>query len=99
MSHSSANKKIVRVLRPDSKGRVGLGSLADGVSSFRASPQLDGAILLEPMIEIPAREKWFFESKTASESVKRGLIESGKNETLSRGSFAKYINESDTKDE
>lgn len=98
MSRSSASKKSVQV-RPDSKGRITLGRFAEGVSSFRVSEQPGGAVLLEPMVEIPAREKWLFENKTALESVKRGLDQSAKGETRSRGSFAKYADESDEKDE
>lgn len=43
-------------LRPDSKGRITLGKLAEGVSSYRARRQKDGKILLEPFVEIPADE-------------------------------------------
>lgn len=94
MSRSSALKKTVQV-RPDSKGRITLGKLAQGVSSFLVSEQPGGGFLLEPMVEIPAREKWLFENRRALESVKTGLTQSAKGETRTRGSFSKYADEKD----
>lgn len=94
MSRSSANKKVVQV-RPDAKGRITLGKLARGVSSFMVSEQPGGGFLLEPMVEIPARESWLYENKAALESVRRGLAQSAKGETRSRGSFAQYADEKD----
>ena len=35
-------------VRPDAKGRVTLGALAKGVSSYRISKEADGRLLLEP---------------------------------------------------
>ena len=94
MSRSSASKKIVQV-RPDAKGRITLGKLADGVSSFMVSEQPGGGLLLEPMVEIPAREKWLFENKTALASVHRGLEQSSAGKVRTRGSFAKFADEKD----
>ncbi len=98
MPRSFATKKSVQ-LRPDSKGRIALGRFAEGVSSFCVTEQSNGAVLLEPMVEIPAREKWLFGNKTAFASVKRGLIDSAKGEVKARGSFAKYAAESGEPDE
>lgn len=78
-------------LRPDAKGRITLGKLADGVSSYRARRQADGKIVLEPFIEIPADEQWLFQNKEALESVRRGLEGSKAGRTVSLGSFAKYL--------
>ena len=44
-------------------------------------------IILEPMVEIPAREVWLYENKTALEKVKKGLSQKG---TIKQGSFSKY---------
>lgn len=94
----SAAKKIEQQVRPDSKGRITLGKLAEGVSSFIVREQSGGVILLEPFVEIPAREKWLFENKKALESVKRGIEQSGKGETRSRGSFAKFADDDESED-
>jgi hypothetical protein len=98
MPRSSAAKKLIQV-RPDSKGRIALGKLAEGISSFIVTEQANGAYLLEPMAEIPAREKWLFENKVALQSVRRGLEESAKGETSKRGSFAKYVEDDKNQDD
>lgn len=86
-------KQETQQLRPDSKGRITLGKLAKGISSFRARRMEDGNILLEPLVEIPAREKWLFENSTALEAVKTGLAQAAKGKTRTLGSFACYADE------
>ncbi len=80
-------------LRPDAKGRINLGKLAQGVSSFRARRTADGNIILEPFAEIPAREKWLFDNKSALNAVQIGLQQAAAGETRSLGSFAQYADE------
>jgi len=72
----------------DSRKRISLTKLLpDGrCSSVRAYKE-DDRIILEPMVEIPAREAWLYENKDAVEKVSKGLSEKG---TIRRGSFAKY---------
>jgi hypothetical protein len=89
MSERSNATGVYR-LRPDSKGRITLGKLADGVSSYRARRHADGKIVLEPFVEIPAGERWLYENPKALESVRRGLADSKAGRVLSMGSFAKY---------
>lgn len=60
-------------LRPDAKGRVTLGKLAEGVSSYVAKRQEDGKIILEPFIEVPAAERWLYGNAEAIASVRRGI--------------------------
>ena len=82
-------------VRPDSKGRVTLSKLTEGVSSFNVSKDAEGRILLEPMVEIPAREKWLFDNPEALASVRRGLADAKAGRVVSRPSFAKYAKEDD----
>jgi len=89
MSETSTFQYVARV-RPDSKGRVTLGRLGKDVSSYRVAVDSEGRVLLEPFIEIPAREQWLYESPGAYASVRRGLRQSEKGETVSLGSFAKF---------
>ncbi len=83
----------VLTIRPDAKGRITLGPLARGVSSFQASVDSSGRIILEPFAEIPAREKWLFENKDALGAVGDGLTQAAEGRTISRGSFASFANE------
>ncbi len=94
MPKTSLANPLLQV-RPDAKGRITLGKLAEGVSSFRVSEQPGGAYLLEPMVEIPAQESWLFQNKKALASVRKGLTQSAKGEVRSRGSFTKFANQED----
>ncbi|MBL7555660.1 MAG: hypothetical protein JNM24_07540 [Bdellovibrionaceae bacterium] len=85
--------KAVTQLRPDSKGRVTLSKLANGVSSFNVLQDAEGRLLLEPMVEIPAREKWLFDNPEALASVKRGIADAKAGRVKSLGSFAKFVDE------
>jgi hypothetical protein len=75
-------------LTVDSKNRISLTKLlpTGKISSVKAYKE-DDRIILEPMVEIPAREVWLYENKAALEKVKKGLSQK---ETIKRGSFAKY---------
>ena len=88
-SRPNSTKGIYR-LRPDSKGRITLGKLAEGVSSYRARREKDGKIILEPFVEIPAEEKWLWEDRDAIRSVMNGLADSKAGRLVSRGSFKRY---------
>ena len=57
------------ILRPDSKGRIGLGEIANKVSSYRVTIEKDGKVILEPYAEIPLSEKWIFEDREILEKV------------------------------
>lgn len=59
------------ILRPDAKGRLNLGSLAQGVSSYRVNIGENGQLTLIPYAEIPFSEKWIFENKAVLEKVKQ----------------------------
>ncbi len=85
----------VTQVRPDSKGRVTLSKLTEGISSYNVSKDEEGRILLEPMVEIPAREKWLFENPEALTSVRRGLADAKAGRFVSRPSYAKYAKEDD----
>ena len=83
-----------KILRPDAKGRICLGTLSRGISGYKAVMDKNTMeITLKPYAEIPFSEKWLFNNKEALESVKRGLRDSSENNTTYQGSFAKYAEE------
>jgi hypothetical protein len=88
MNATVGQKRAVRV-RPDSKGRITLGKLARGVSSFGVAVESSGKIVLEPFVEVPARERWLFENPEALKRVRRGLADSEAGRTVSLGSFSR----------
>jgi len=83
-----------KVLRPDSKGRISLGRIAEGVSSYKATyDDITHKVTLEPYTEVPLQEKWLYENKEALRRVQKGIQESLEGKTKHLGSFAKYIEE------
>lgn len=81
--------KAIKILRPDTKGRICLGKLASGVSSYKAVVnEVTKEITLKPYTEIPLPEKWLYENEEAIASVQRGLHDLVKNKLVYRGSFA-----------
>lgn len=87
--------QTTHILRVDEKGRISLGSLAEGISSFRVSKDNHNRIILEPIVEISANEKWLHKNKVAFAKVKQGLKDACIEKISSKGSFAKYTNDND----
>lgn len=84
-----------KTLRPDSKGRITLGSLAGGASCFKAYRDNKGRIILEPLVEVPAVEAWLWKNPVAMKAVQKGLKDSAEGKLIDRGSFAKYADEAE----
>ena len=86
---------LPKKVKPDSKGRISLGTLTKGVSSFSVTCDSANRIILEPYTEIPAREKWAFDNSEVLIKLKRGLDDATKNKTTSLGDFTQYIEDDD----
>lgn len=80
-------------VRPDAKGRITLGNLARGVSSFRVHRHKDGRLVLEPFREVPAREAWLYESPESLAKLRQGLADAADGKLESRGDFSSYADE------
>lgn len=87
------------ILRPDAKGRITLGKLAEGVSSFHVSRDKDHRIILEPYAEIPAREHWLFQNPQALAKVREGIAQAARGELHELGGFAHYAQDADDEDD
>lgn len=83
----------MRMLRPDSKGRVNLGALSKGISGFSVHQERNGKIILEPFVEIPMNEKWLFENETVLNHVKKGLQQAKQAFRIEKGSFRQFIDD------
>jgi len=90
----TAFQDVARV-KPDSKGRITLGKLARGVSSYAVRVDDTGRVLLEPFAEIPANERWLFKNQSARTRVLRGLADAGAGRVRSLGSFARHASSRD----
>jgi hypothetical protein len=82
-----------RTLRPDSKGRISLGHLASSVSGFKMAVDEQHRIILEPLVEIPAREKWLFDNPTVLRQVQKGIDDAAKGKVFKKD-FSEYLSES-----
>ncbi len=84
---------MATTIRPDSKGRITLGKLALGVSGFLMEVDSQNRIILEPLVEIPAREKWVYENPKAVQSLTKGIAQAQKGNLKKRGRFAEYASD------
>lgn len=62
----------------DNKFRICLGNFLskeerNQLSSFQVSRQDDGTFVLDPLIEIPARDHWIYKNPEALASLMRGI--------------------------
>lgn len=87
----------------DDKYRICLGSFLSKeerelLSSFRITRQEDGKILLDPLVEIPAREHWIYKNPKALASLMRG-IEDAKNGRITDldVDFSQFLDDEDKK--
>ncbi len=85
-----ANYDTVR--QPDEAGRIIIGRQYRG-KRFAIQPQLNGDILLSPVVIRHEREAWLYENPEAMASVLRGLEQSGRGEGVDLGSFAQYADD------
>ena len=84
-----------KILHPDVKGRITLGAIAKGISSYRMTKDEHGRIVLEPFVEIPERERWLYDNPEALASVKRGIADSEAGRLHSLGDFSQYVTDDD----
>jgi len=82
-----------KYLRPDSKGRITLGKLAKGISSYKYEVSEDGCIILKPHVEIPANEAWLYKNKEALSQVQKGIEDSSCGRVRKLGSFAQFVDD------
>jgi hypothetical protein len=70
-----------KYLRPDAKGRVCLGKLAENVVQFRVVEE-NGNIVLSPQVAIDKREHWLYKNEEALAAVHKGMQQSLAGETV-----------------
>ena len=83
----------IKMLRPDSKGRITLGEWTKGISGFSVHQERNGNIILEPFVEIPVQEKWLYDNKNALKKVKTGLEQARNSKLIDKGSFSQFADD------
>jgi len=80
--------KKIRV-KLDSRNRICLTKVSKKLATSFYVYEVEGKIVLEPLIEIPAEEAWLFKPEN-KEILKRIQDSFKEEERIDRGSFAKY---------
>jgi hypothetical protein len=75
----------------DSRGRVSLGKAgAEPGRRYRVERNIDGVLILIPVVSIPQREMIVWHNPELAASIREGIAEAEAGQTVDRGSFAKY---------
>ena len=84
----------------DSRGRVSLGRVgAEPGRRYRVEHNIDGVLLLIPVVSIPEREMIVWRDPDLARAIREGVAEAERGETTDLGSFAEYANDGDTDEE
>ena len=93
--------RVPQTVRLDARGRMTLRKLANTprADSYGVFINDAGQILLEPMVEIPAREQWLFGNFKAKALLEASIESARTKPAVSLGSFAKFANDDPDGDE
>jgi len=84
----------------DSRGRVSLGRAgAEPGRRYRVRRNVDGVLLLIPVVSIPEREMIVWRNPELAGEIREGLRAAERGETVDRGSFQQYASDEDDEDE
>ncbi|MBV9013909.1 MAG: hypothetical protein JO272_18030 [Pseudonocardiales bacterium] len=82
----------------DSRGRVSLGRAgAEPGGRYRVARNIDGVLLLTPVVSIPERELIVWENPALAERIRTGITEAQARRTVDLGDFTDYA--TDTNEE
>jgi hypothetical protein len=75
----------------DSRGRVSLGRAgAEPGRRYRVQHNVDGVLLLTPVVSIPEREMIVWRNHDLAAEIREGILEAERGKTVDVGSFAQY---------
>ena len=82
---------------PDGRGRITLPKsvrvrLGEGVS-FATYVNDAGQVVLDPVVELPMRERWIYQNPRALAALKAGLNSAVDESLVDLGSFAKHADD------
>jgi hypothetical protein len=80
----------------DARGRVSLGKAgAEPGRRYRVERNIDGVLLLIPVVSIPEREMIVWRNPAIAESILRGLDEADAGQTVERPGFTQPADDDD----
>jgi hypothetical protein len=92
--------ETVAEVEVDSRGRVSLGRVgAEPGRRYRVEHNIDGVLLLIPVVSIPEREMIVWRDPDLAHGIREGLVEAERGDTADLGSFAAYADDEDADEE
>jgi hypothetical protein len=83
----------------DSRGRVSLGRAgAEPGRRYRVERNVDGVLLLIPVVSIPEREMVVWRNSELAAEIREGLAAAERGETEDLGSFEQYLDDAEDED-
>lgn len=83
----------------DSRGRVSLGKAgARPGRRYRVESNVDGVLILIPVVSIPEREMIVWRNPELAASVREGIAQAEAGQTVDRGSFEQFADDPDDED-
>jgi hypothetical protein len=83
----------------DSRGRVSLGRAgAEPGKRYRVERNIDGVLLLIPVVSIPEREMIVWRTPELAAEIRNGLEAAERGETEDLGSFEQYLDDDQDQD-
>jgi hypothetical protein len=83
----------------DSRGRVSLGRAgAEPGRRYRVERNVDGVLLLIPVVSIPEREMIVWRNPDVASEIREGLAAAERGETEDLGSFEQYLDDGEDED-
>jgi hypothetical protein len=78
----------------DARGRVSLGKAgAEPGRRYRVERNIDGVLLLIPVVSIPEREMVVWRHPELASSIREGIAEAEAGQTIDRGSFEQFADD------
>ncbi len=83
--------EVITETEVDSRGRVSLGRAgAEPGRRYRVARNIDGVLLLTPVVSIPERELIVWENPVLAERIRTGISEAQAGRTVDLGDFTSH---------
>ena len=93
LSYDPQEFETVAEAEVDSRGRVSLGRAgAEPGRRYRVERNVDGVLLLIPVVSIPEREMVVWRNPELAAEIREGLAAAERGETEDVGRFEQYLN-------
>lgn len=88
--------EVVAEAEADSLGRLSLGRAGAGPGRrYRVEANLDGVLLLTPVVSIPERELPVWQDPDLAADIRRGVADAEAGRTVYLGDFSRYLDDDD----